>query len=87
MNNSSLTHNELWTKVQEEDSCWWEHPEHGNIFVTADGKFVCAYPKVISIGPFDTLERAKMALDSFKDSIDNSVQESVKQLVLDSKNW
>lgn len=87
MNNSSLTHNEFWVKVQEGDAVWYEHPELGNIFVSPDGLFICAYPKIISIGPFETLDKAKMALDSFRGSIDNSLNAAVTQLVDDSKNW
>jgi len=52
-----------WTKVVEADQIFFINEEIGNILETLDGKFLATIPKIVRLGPFDTLEAAKQSAE------------------------
>ena len=76
----------MWERFEENGMQHWEHPSLG--FVRkVDNKFVVFYPRIVKVGPFDDLEKAKMMLEDYRGAIDNVIEQTVTSLVEDSKNW
>lgn len=75
-----------WEKYTEGKLEMWENAELGTIAKTEKG-YVVMYPKVVKIGPFASLERAKMMLEDYRPGIDNALEEVAQNLVNDSINW
>jgi hypothetical protein len=63
-----------WQEVVEEGVIFWVHQELGNVQKMPDGKYVALMPKIIKLGPFETIEQAQQTLSANKDSIDKLVE-------------
>ena len=60
-----------WTEVVEEGQVFWINNELGNVVKIDDKSFVAMLPKVIRLGPFETLQQAQKALEVNKASLEN----------------
>ena len=55
-----------WQKLVEENQEFWVNDEIGSIMKTNERKFLVLIPKVIQLGPFETLEEAQNKATEFK---------------------
>lgn len=58
-----------WQEVVEEGQVFWVHESLGNV-VKSGEMYMAMLPKVIRLGPFDTLEQAQQALEVNRSSLD-----------------
>jgi hypothetical protein len=64
-----------WKQVAEEGQVFWVHEEHGNVLKAGDGVYISMLPKVIRLGPFETLEQAQSALANGKQALEAALDE------------
>ena len=62
-----------WKEVVEEGSVIYVNEEVGNVVKTPDGKYVCMIPKVIKLGPFDTLDVAQSVAED-KENLERNLE-------------
>ena len=60
-----------WKEVVEEGQVFWVNDQLGNVVKIDDKSFIAMLPKVIRLGPFETLEQAQKALEINKASLEN----------------
>lgn len=60
-----------WTEIVEEGQVFWVNNELGNVVKVDDKAYVAMLPKIIRLGPFETLEQAQKALEINKASLEN----------------
>lgn len=53
----------MWKEHIEEGQIFYVHEQLGNIQKITGGQFVSMVPKIVRLGPFDTLEEAKQAVE------------------------
>lgn len=53
----------MWKEHVIEGQVWYVNEEVGNVQKIAGGQFVAMVPKVVRLGPFDTLEQAQQAAE------------------------
>ena len=53
----------LWKEIIEQGVVWYVNEEVGNIQKLANGQFVALVPKVVRLGPFNSLDEAKQAVE------------------------
>jgi hypothetical protein len=53
-----------WEFVEEDGNKFYVNKRLGNICELANGQFTALIPKVVSVGPFTTLEMAKKTMES-----------------------
>jgi hypothetical protein len=63
----------MWNERVIEGKLMWES-DHGTVFKTPDGKFVAGVPRVIKLGPFDTVEEAKQAAEDPEGNLDRTIE-------------
>ena len=59
-----------WQEVVEEGVVFWVNQDLGNVQKMPDGAYVALMPKIIKLGPFETVEQAQQCLSANKASID-----------------
>lgn len=60
-----------WKEIAEEGQLFWVNDELGNVVKLDENSFLAMLPKVIRLGPFETLEQAQKALEINKASLEN----------------
>lgn len=53
-----------WVEKVEDGLVFYVNDEVGNVVKTPEGLFISMIPKVIRLGPFETLEQAKQAFEN-----------------------
>ena len=62
-----------WKKTIEEGLEFWVNDEVGSIMKTNEDKYLVLLPRVVQIGPFDTLGQAQDLLGEHMDEIDKAL--------------
>lgn len=73
-----------WEMVIEDGHVFWVHDHLGNIQQTANEKYYSYLPKVVRLGPFNSLGEAKFAIVNNKAALDKLIEdfnESVVSLI------
>ena len=55
-----------WQKTVEENQEFWVNDSVGSIMKTNERKFLVLIPKIVQLGPFETLEEAQNKATEFK---------------------
>ncbi len=63
----------MWNEIIVEGKLMWQS-DHGTVFKTPDGKFVSGVPRVVKLGPFDTVEEAKQAAEDGDGNLDRAIE-------------
>ncbi len=81
-----------WKEVTEEGQVYFVNEELGNILKGAEGCYISLMPKIVRLGPFETLEQAQKVMDERKtidEMIDTTVDtynENILQLMKQAKS-
>lgn len=51
----------MWKELIEEGVVWYVNDEVGNVQKLSNGQYVAMVPRVVKLGPFNSLEEAKQA--------------------------
>lgn len=62
-----------WKEVHEEGQVFWVNEELGNVLKAGEGVYISMLPKIIRLGPFETLSQAQQALSVNKKSLDEII--------------
>ena len=63
-----------WKEVIENGSVYYVNEEVGTIIKTAEGLFIACFPKIVKMGPFDSLTAAQSSFE-FKNELDASLDQ------------
>jgi hypothetical protein len=63
----------MWKQVIEDGCVVWVNEQVGNVMKLPDGSYVAMVPKVIKLGPFDTLEKAQKSAEN-KESLKLAIE-------------
>jgi hypothetical protein len=70
-----------WTEIVEEGQVFWVHSELGNVLKAGEGVYIAMMPKVIRLGPFETLDQAKLVLSQNKKTVDETLDKLNDNLI------
>ena len=70
-----------WNRVIEDGQEFWVNDEIGSIMKTNERKYLILLPRVVQIGPFETLEQAKTLLENDMDRIDKALNKATIELI------
>lgn len=63
----------MWEETVIEGKVMWQS-DHGTVFKTPDGKFVAGVPRVIKLGPFQTVEEAQQIAEDSDGNLDRLLE-------------
>ncbi len=69
-----------WKEVVEEGQTFFINEEVGNIVKADEQTFICLLPKMVRLGPFNSLEEAKSAIENNKESLNKHLENFNNQL-------
>jgi hypothetical protein len=70
-----------WEEVVEEGVTYYINKQYGNIVKLNDNSYVCIIPKTYKLGPFDSLEEAKIVTVQNSDDIGRMIHEFNLKLI------
>lgn len=70
----------MWREQLEDEQLWYINDDIGSIYQTSNGQFVAMVPKVVKLGPFNTIEEAKQVAED-KEGLERVLDQYNLQLV------